>query len=246
MKFFSNKKLSIKYILMCTLLAAGLLVTGCSNNSNVQNTDSSVVESKVETTSQALVDFASHLSLDEKELGNVLTITEDDKEYKLLPATESEEDLNYWKGLTTKDKEYIQTFFQNREPLTESSATSQFNKTMRSMWKTKKPDSMLFIVLLNGNYAGIINCAGLKGTTGVTIGYVTAKEYSGQGVATNALKMFIQFVKHLNEKSSYKVPKAMLYIFDDNAASIRVSEKNGFTFVEDDEKTKISKYELKL
>ncbi len=65
---------------------ACLLTAGCSNNSQkTENTTSSITES----TTISSYSYAPHLNLDEKTLENLLTIKNDNKEYKLIPATNS-------------------------------------------------------------------------------------------------------------------------------------------------------------
>ncbi len=154
--------------------------------------------------------------------------------------------MEYWKSLVSTDKDYIQTFFLNKEPLTESKAISQFNDTIKIMWETEKPDFLLFIVLLNGDYAGIIKCVGLTYGKTTTIGFITAKEYAGQGVATHALKMLVSFIKYLKESRFYSVPTASLWIFDDNLASVAVAKKNKFIYTEQDVENKRGRYSLEL
>ena len=64
------------------------------------------------------------------------------------------------------------------------------------------------------------------------------KAYWTQGIATDAVALFLQEVQ-----SKYKLSTIGAFSFSDNPASIRVLEKNGFTVLEEfTEDGKDSKY----
>ncbi|MDR1364717.1 MAG: GNAT family N-acetyltransferase [Oscillospiraceae bacterium] len=164
----------------------------------------------------------------------------------LVPATK--QNSNIWINLTTKNGKYMQPFFQNKKALTKDQATYQLYYELNEMWITgrKPPNLLFFIVVFNGNRVGIIKCVGLTDSKTALISYITAKKYARQGIATNALKMLINLIKHLNEIGVYNCEYCALWIFNDNLASIRVAEKNGFVPKKENSKEKKKKYVLEI
>ncbi len=237
----SHTKKSLNLMWLCLVLITSLFVPGCGGAQITQNTPF-----LSEKTNEDQYAYASHLDLDQQTLENLLTIKENNKEYKLIPAGKYTKDENYWTNLVTNDENYIQTFFLNRKALTKIQAVLEYRNAINIMWNNKLPDELFFIATLNGDYAGILKCSGLSSGEDVTIGYVTAKEYAGQGVATNSLKMFVELIKHLNKNEFCSVKKLLLWIFDDNPASIAVAQKNGFTCDEKDAENERSRYSLDI
>ncbi len=238
-RFFIKKFLN--KILICSLVVASLFTPGCGNapkQPDVSNVSFSVSKTDLEGYS-----YASRIGLDPQTLEDLLTIKENAKEYKLIPAVRNTSHEEYWKNLVTDNDDYIKTFFLNRKALTKVQAIVEFREAINVMWNDASPDELFFISTLNGNYAGIIKCSGLTSSE-TTIGYVTAKEYKGQNVATNALKMLVKLLKRLNENKFYSIEKTLLWIFDDNPASIAVAEKNGFTYDKQDAANNRARYKL--
>jgi len=246
MKFLS-KKVKRKTLISYMMLIISLALTGCNKSDvNVEKAkdNSSSVTSKASVHSDS---YASHLNLDEEVLDSLLvTKKEDATEYKLVPATSSKDHIEYYKNLVTSNPDYIQTYYLSRTPPTKEEASLKFSKNVNTMWNTKKPDYLLFLVTLNGEYCGVIECGGLKSRENPTIGYVTEKEYAGKGVATNALEMLVKLVKHLNSTGFYNVADLSLWIFDENLPSIAVAKKNGFDYAESDSENKRKRYVLKF
>lgn len=222
-----------------------LSIQGCNNNNIVQNQNENPV-SRASSTESNRYSYASRLNLDESTLENLLKTSQNGKEYKLIPAANSSKDLDYWTNLVTTDKEYMQTFFLNRDLLDNRRATSQYDEIFESMWVETKPNTLLFIATLDGKYCGIIGCDEIKDSSSPIVFYATSKEYKNQGIATNSVKMLINLLKHLNETKFYDIKSISVWIFDDNIASITVAKNNGFVYTENDEVNKRSRYSLTL
>lgn len=239
-----RKKLKIGILVSCFIGGICCLTSSCTNTSNNQENTSSL---EIKTKNDNTYSYASHLNLSEKELENLLTIKSQGNEYKLIPTTDSDVHKDFWCNLVTTDEKYMQTFFLNRKLPSKSRAESQFNSKIKSMWKSSnQPDSLFFLVMLNGEYCGAIESAELTSEETAFIGYITKKEYSGQGVATNALKIFVNLIRTLNDSNFYNVSNLSLWIFDSNKASINVAKKNGFVYTEADAINKRSRYVLKI
>ena len=121
-----------------------------------------------------------------------------------------------------------------------------FSETMHHMWKTNPPIEMFFKVYLNGERCGIFMCDYLDTSDDVEFAYMTEKNFTNKKVASTSVKMIINLLKHLNETEFYDINTVSLWIFDDNAASIKVAKNNGFKFVEKDPPNKRSKYSLSI
>lgn len=78
-------------------------------------------------------------------------------------------------------------------------------------------------VLFNGQVAGNIVCWEQDGEQ--EVGYWIGKKFWGKGIATNALREF------LNE---FKIRPLVAHVAKHNVASRRVLEKCGFTFIKED------------
>lgn len=238
-----RKKLKIGILVSCFISGVCCLTSSCTNISDKQeNTSSFEVKVKNDDT----YSYASHLNLSEKELEDLLTINYQGNEYKLIPATDSDIHKDFWCNLVTTDEKYMQTFFLNRKLPSKYRAESQFNSKIKNMWKSNQPDSLFFLVMLNGEYCGAIESAELTSEETAFIGYITKKEYSGQNVATNALKIFVDLIRKLNDSNFYDVSNLSLWIFDSNTASINVAKKNGFVYAEADAINERSRYVLEL
>lgn len=84
--------------------------------------------------------------------------------------------------------------------------------------------TVLKTILVNGQVAGNVVCWEHEGAR--EIGYWIGREYWGNGIATSALKLFLQIVP-LRPLSAY--------VSKHNPASRRVLEKCGFRFSGEDE-----------
>lgn len=247
-----NQKTRTNLLASCMVLATCFFTSACSNGSSVENNSNSSTAVQVKTQAQPktenenLYSYASHLNLSNEELENLLTVTKEGNEYKLIPVTSnSKEYEDFWCDLVTTNEDYMQTFFLNRKLPSKSRALSQFRSKLKSMWNSRKADTLFFITTLNGEYCGTVESAGLSTEDGI-IGYITKQEYAGKGIASTSLEMFVNLIKHLNSTGFYNVKTLSLWIFDDNAASISVAKKNGFVFAEADPENKRSRYSLEI
>ena len=243
LNYLKNRKLKINFLVLLYSFTWCLFMSGCGNNTEQSENNK---HSDISEYSKNLNSYSLHLNLDRNALENLLTFKKEENEYKLIPATNSKKDLEFWINLVTKDKDYIKTYFLNREPIDADKARNKFNSTIKSMWYAEKPDSLMFIILLNNNYAGIIKCTDLSVKNAATVGFITAKEYCGQGVATHGLRMFLELIKYLKDTKVCETQTISLWIFDDNLASLSVAKNIGFTFAKYDNKNKRARYDFNL
>lgn len=242
MNFFRRSKRQLSYVLMCLLTICSVFIVGCSNS---QQTPESPTFTSEEATKQ--YSYAVYLGLDKSTFEDLLTMKVDDNEYKLIPASNNSKYREYWTSLVTKDENYVKLFFQNRQGVNREQAISKFNNYIGAMWNFQGvPDELFFITAVNGKFAGIIMCSGITSEDTVTIGYITAKEYAGQGIATNSLKIMVKLIKHLNSTKFCHASAASVWIFDDNPASIAVANNNGFVYQEHDSENNKSRYSTSI
>lgn len=190
--------------------------------------------------------FCTNIKLDEEKLKNLLKCKIGEKEYKLVPVMDNDEDKQYWKDLVTKDENYVKTFFLGRHTLSEKDAEYMFRETIRHMWKTTPPIELFFKVYLNDERCGIFMCDYLDTDDEVEFAYMTEKKFTNQKVASTSVKIIVDFLKYLNETKFYNIKTVSLWIFDENKASIQVAKNNDFKFVEKDPPNKRSKYSLNI
>jgi RimJ/RimL family protein N-acetyltransferase len=97
-----------------------------------------------------------------------------------------------------------------------------------SHWKIKilaVENNFKKTIIFNGHIAGNLLCWEQDGKW--LVGYWIGQEYWGRGIATSALKEFLQF---------FNIRPLYAYVSKNNIGSIRVLEKCGFT-TENDEKS---------
>lgn len=236
-------KFKKKFIVLFCLLFLGLFVAGCGNQiENIQEKS----QIHTESTQNPFV-FSAQINLDRQVLESLLTRENNGNIYKLIPATDSNKDLKYWKDLVVfGDEKYVGSYFLDRKLRTENQAKSRYEKIMTAMWQQKPPDTQFYIILLNEEFAGIIDATELTSDYNAKIGYITAQHQVSKGVATNALHIVVELLKYLKCNNFYSIPNISLWIFDDNAASITVAKKNGFVYAELDIENKRSRYILNL
>jgi RimJ/RimL family protein N-acetyltransferase len=114
-------------------------------------------------------------------------------------------DANYMAAFTAKD------------PTDKDAFTARWAKILSDDAKINKT------ILLNGQVAGHVVCFERFGDPEVS--YWIGKEYWGRGLATEALSVFLGYVE---------VRPLYARVAKDNAASIRVLEKCGFTISGED------------
>lgn len=140
---------------------------------------------------------------------------------KLKPI---EDKASIFKNINNKD---ILNKITLEYPYTEENYQSfinHFEKEQNEM----NPSSFSFIIDVAGEAVGAISInAGknLESQHKAEIGYWLGKEYWSQGIVTEAVKLLCDFAfKNLNKI------KLTIGFLEDNIASKRVAEKNGFTY----------------
>ncbi len=237
--FFSSKIKSLFIVLWA--FALGVTLSSCKNTtSQIPN------DSPAQNLQYSVSRCASLLGIDENKLQNLLSKNKGDKEFKLIPATNSSKYKDYWCQLVTTNEDYMQGYFLDRKVYSKQSAIYQFNSMIQNMWQSQKPDTLFFIITLNDEFCGILESSGLVYAEHPRIGYITEQQYSGQGVASTSLEMFVELIKYLNGKEIYNVSDLSLWIFNNNIASQKVAKNNNFKYAEDDPKYKRKRYELKI
>jgi len=109
--------------------------------------------------------------------------------------------------------------------------------------KTQLPNATSFgqTIYVDGNYVGDVwcYCIDLTDEPNCMVSYcIFEPEYRSKGVATAALKRFIETIR-----ARYHVNTIGAFTFSHNAASLRVLEKCGFSLIEEFEEDGIaSKY----
>ena len=90
-------------------------------------------------------------------------------------------------------------------------------------WYKSKEGPFIYAVIRNSDHANMGYVQLVNIPEGREIGYHIAKQYTGNGYATEAVSLFIEYLKkNTNIKEIYGVA------LKDNKASKRVLEKNGF------------------
>ena len=98
--------------------------------------------------------------------------------------------------------------------------------------KTLLPDARSYgrTIVVNGNYIGDVwcYCIDMDEEPNAMLSYcIFEKAYWSQGIATEAIAMFLKEVR-----SKYALSTMGAFTFSDHLASIRVLEKNGFVELE--------------
>ena len=238
------KKKIIIFIL--ALLSTNLLM-GCTSNESYQTVPDSKYSYQEKDCNDAFQSLSKLLSLDKTDLENNLTLKNNGDTFKLVPATDTSKDLDFYKSLVVYgDEEYTKLYFQNKKMKSDQQAKNYYNSYMKDMWKKSPPNSLFFLMSLNNERVGIISTSTLTSSDEITIGYVTEQSKANKGIATNSLKIMVQLLKYMKDNSIYNYSKLALWIFDENTGSIKVAEKNGFELSEKNEAKQLSKYTLKI
>ncbi|MGN1044280.1 MAG: GNAT family N-acetyltransferase [Acutalibacteraceae bacterium] len=229
-----------------SILSSGLLI-GCSSITNNPTTNASEQTYSSQDYENSFQSLSEVLNISKDELENKLTLKNNDNTYRLVPATNTSENLNFYKDLVVYgDKEYTKLYFQNKKMKDERQAENYYNSYMNEMWKKSPPDLYFFLTFLNNEPAGIISTSSLTDSKEITIGYITDQSKANKKVATNSLKILVEFLKYLKSANVYNYEKLSLWIFDENISSIKVAQNNGFTLSDTNKDKQMSKYTLNL
>lgn len=235
----NNKFLNLITILITTTF----LLSGCAHK-NIEHTKNYKQDQPQQKTSSQK--FSERLNLDDNTFKNLTSTKYNNQEYTLIPINKSQNHLTYWNNLLTSDEDYMQTFFLERKSPSTQRATSIFKNEIVNMWIKPKPTSINFILSYNGNFSGIIETANLSTENDSLIGYAVSKEYKGNNIASISLKMLLNLIKHLNSTGFYNIKSTSVWIFNDNTASQKVAQKNGFVYAESDDKNKRCRYSFQF
>ena len=149
--------------------------------------------------------------------------------------------------LEKRTADTVRTFFEKtdrpeiRQVLPQKAKTVE--EALENYEETLRPDAESFgqTVYVDGQYVGDVwcYCIDLNDEPNCMLSFcIFELEYWNKGIATTAVKMFIQNICAL-----YHVKTIGAFTFSDNLASIRVLEKNGFVVMEEfEEGGVLSKY----
>ena len=135
------------------------------------------------------------------------------------------------------DLERIMEIFPNKKitdaiGLTLSPKPPKITKKFEEKWlkesiteyRKKKPTKYNLAIIANGVHIGNIGTHGIDHENeSADIGYWIGKEYWGNGIATQATKLFL---RRINKK--FKLKRITAYVYTFNPASKKVLEKCGF------------------
>lgn len=233
-------------IFILASLSTNLLI-GCTPNKVYKTTDDSKYIYQEKNYNYSFERLSKLLNINKTDLENELTLKNGNNIFKLVPATQSSTDLDFYKDLVVYgDKEYTKLYFQNKKMKNEEQAKSHYSSYMTDMWKNSPPHSLFFLISLNDERVGIISTSALVSSDEVTIGYITKQSKTNRGIATNSLKIIVQLLKNIKNNNTYKYSKLSLWIFDENVNSIKVAKRNGFELSEKNYEQQLSKYTLSL
>lgn len=227
-------------------LSTNLLI-GCAANEAYQTTSDSKYIYQEKNYNNNFERLSKLLNVNKINLEDKLTLKNGNDTFKLVPATETSTDLDFYKDLVVYgDEEYTKLYFQNKKMKNEEQANNYYNSYMMDMWKKSPPHSLFFLISLNDERVGIISTSTLISSDEITIGYITEQSKSNKGIATNSLKIMVQLLKYMKDNNTYNYSKLSLWIFDENVSSIKVAQRNGFELSEKNSDKQISKYTLNL
>lgn len=149
--------------------------------------------------------------------------------------------------LETRTADTVKIYFEKANKPQIKQALPQKAKTVEEALadyeETLLPNAQSYgqTVYVDGRYVGDVWCYCIDpdDEPNCMVSYcIFEPEYWSKGIATTALKMFIQTIQ-----AKYKVKTIGAFTFSHNHASIRVLEKNGFALVEEfEEDGVLSKY----
>lgn len=139
-------------------------------------------------------------------------------------------------SLHERTEAHVRTYFQRTQDAEIRamlpSAAETVEDALAMFRRTQEPgaDSFGCTVYADGAYVGDVWCYGIQRdeTPNAMLSYcVFDKAYWGRGVATEAVRLFLA-----EAKARYALTSVGAFAYADNAASLRVLEKNDFRCVE--------------
>jgi len=122
------------------------------------------------------------------------------------------------------DKEVVKQLIGYKYPLTLEHAKKQLEKIIN---KNKKGDYYEFAILADGKWSGMIVLEKpSKDKKTFTLGYAIGRKYWNKGITTKAIKQICNF-----GFNKLKLNKILADNDEDNPASGKVLEKNGFKLI---------------
>ncbi len=205
------------------------------NELNTLATENKESTNEEEKYSDIYESFSKKLGIDKNELIELLSLKEGENNFKLIPISDSEEFTEFWKDLFVRANPDYMKYYATGKLKTNSQASADFKRRYTRMWnpnskKIIKPFSMAFISTYNGEFAGEIVAGPIRGSKHIIpeIGYVTLQKFCGKHIASNGLKILIDFLKKLNELSIYNIKTLRATVHLKNYASQKVLSKCGF------------------
>ncbi len=127
------------------------------------------------------------------------------------------------------DEEVVKQLIGYKYPLTLEHARNQLSKIIN---KNKKDNYYEFVIIANGKWAGMIVLEKpSRDRKTFSLGYAIGRKYWNKGITTKAIKLICDF-----GFNKLKIDKIIADNDEDNPASGRVLEKNGFKFIKKEKK----------
>lgn len=150
-------------------------------------------------------------------------------------------------SLHERTEAHVRTYFQRTQDVEIRamlpSAAETVEDALAMFHRAQEPDASSFgrTVYADGVYVGDVWCYGIQHeeTSHAMLSYcIFDKTCWGRGVATEAVRLFLA-----EARARYAVDSVGAFAYADNAASLRVLEKNGFGCVEKvEEDGRLSEY----
>jgi RimJ/RimL family protein N-acetyltransferase len=122
------------------------------------------------------------------------------------------------------DREMVKQLAGYKYPFTEAEAKKSLKETIRL---NKKGDYYEFAIIYKNKFVGMVVLEKpTKDKKTFTLGYAVGRAYWGKGIASEAVKRIINF-----GFNKLRLKKIVADNDEDNPASARVLEKNGFLFL---------------
>lgn len=129
------------------------------------------------------------------------------------------------------DEEVVKQLVGYKYPLTLEHAKKQLGKIIK---KNKKGNYYEFAIIVDNNWTGMIVLEKpSRDKKTFTLGYALGRKYWNKGITTQAIKQICDF-----GFNKLKLNKIIADNDEDNPASGRVLEKNGFKFIRKEKKRK--------
>ncbi|MFH1358512.1 MAG: GNAT family protein [archaeon] len=139
------------------------------------------------------------------------------KDFKLRPFGEKDF-KDYIKGIN--DKLIGKNMAKLNYPATRKELVNNFKKLLES---SKKKENVVFVILYDNKFAGIISLSNIILKLSAKIGYWVSSEYRGKGLGTKSIELITKF-----GFKKYKLRRIYANVRTHNKASVRVLEKCGF------------------